>query len=121
MHRMSRTELNVKWNCWANEEDGIKIAKLIRADYFERSLVDGRPVLLIKNMTHLKYYLQWLKITFLMTTKSNLSHVGLMHDHFSSTSNFLNNGVYIKIDGFNIDIFKHNLREEKLKRILNEK
>jgi len=89
---------------YTSEEDAIKIAKHLKGGYCGLSRVTGNPVLHITNTSYWNFYQKYIKSEFVQT----------IDDTHSLT-------FVIKILEHNPKLFEISLREEKLKRILNEK
>jgi len=86
---------------YTTEDDAIKIAKHIKAEYIGLSRVTGNPMLNISNTSYWNFYGKYIKAEFVQTIDDT---------HKLSFT--------IKILEHNPKLFEISLREEKLKRIL---
>lgn len=89
------------------EEEAIKIAKHIRCEYVGISTINGAPTLKIINIPYWKYYYKFI---------SAAAHPAIC-DYMTIDKK---EESYIRIFQHNPELFKHNMRFEKLKRILKE-
>jgi len=100
------------------EEEAIKIAKHIKCEYVGISNISGAAIFKIINMSYWKYYKKYFNAELVKVMYDNIG-VYMNPPSYIIKEDF--DYFLIKIFEHDPELFNHNIREEKLKRILKNK